>query len=200
MEGSHSPDSELDELAGHGQLPLRRPGVPGRGDPQVSDIDHFVREQHCGKHEGALPRPERRQVLLGAEYEAPDAHLPGAFHGLGQQCVGASGGAVGYEVVTVLEEERVDLGQVDELLDLDAAAGLGRQAFELLGLHDDILAAADFVAFHDLGVIDLLPVEGADPLLVDPPPVGTVKLMEPDVLGRRRRDELDGDVHQTKTY
>ncbi len=70
--------------------------------------------------------------------------------------VGPGGDVVGDEVVAVLEEKGVDVRQLDELLDVDAAAGLGRQRLELFGLHDHVLASVDLVALHDLGVVDLL--------------------------------------------
>ena len=51
--------------------------------------------------------------------------LPRLLHGLGEQRVGLERRLVGGHVVRRVVEERVDVDEVDELLDVDRAAGLG---------------------------------------------------------------------------
>ena len=70
-----------------------------------------------------------------------------------------------------------------------------RQIGEVLVGQDHHLAAAEVVPLGDVVVADLLAADRAGPLVLDPPAVGAVHLVEPDVLLLGRRVELhpDGD-------
>ena len=57
---------------------------------------------------------------------------------------------VGDEVVRLLEVQRVDLVEVDELLDLDRVAPLRAQRLDLVVLDHHVLALRDLVAADDL--------------------------------------------------
>ena len=68
-------------------------------------------------------------------------------HGLPQQCVRLVGaGALGRQVVAGPEVDGVDVGQPDEVGDLDLARLLRLGGLELLVAEDDVLAAAEVEA------------------------------------------------------
>jgi len=56
----------------------------------------------------------------------------------------------------------------------------------------------DFVTLHDLGVVDLLAVQRADPLLVDPATVRGVQLVEPNVFGEVAVTSFTGTLTSPK--
>src|SRR4028119_2120146 len=60
------------------------------------------------------------------------------------------------------------------------------------------VAAGQPRALGDVAVRDLLAGDRADPLVLDPPAVGGVHLVEADVLVLGRRVELDPDADQTE--
>ena len=64
--------------------------------------------------------------------------------------------------------------------------GLHVDGRQLLGLDHHVPAAAQVVALDDVVEVDLLAVDRADPLLVDPAAVGVVQLVEADVFRRGR--------------
>src|SRR5690606_5336733 len=82
-----------------------------------------------------------------------------------------------------------------ELQHVDPAGGAERQLGEVLVGQDHDLAGGQLVPLGDLAVRDLRAVDGADPLVLDPPAVGAVHLVEGDVLllGRREQLHRDGD-------
>ena len=82
-------------------------------------IDHRRHDQH------AVLGAQGGQVLLRPHDEAGDGDLVLLLHGPGEQRVGLLGRLVGGHVVGRVVVDRVDLVEVDELLDVDAAAGLG---------------------------------------------------------------------------
>ena len=108
-----------DELARHLLLPLARFARRLRQWLFPIDREHFVGEAHRLEYERAVDRADRDQRLLRTEDETPDRDLPEFLHHVGEQAVGLGVFLVGNEVVRLLEEDRVDVGQVDEVLDLD---------------------------------------------------------------------------------
>ena len=73
---------------------------------------------------------------------------------------------------------------------------LGSSASSSSWRDDHVLVRRDLVALHDVLVGDLLAVGRADPLLLDPHPVGVVQLVEADGLLRNGAVELHGHVHE----
>jgi hypothetical protein len=63
---------------------------------------------------------------------------------------------VGHEVVGVVVEDRVDLLEVDEVLDVDGAGPLGVERLELLRRDDHVAVLRELVALHDVVVGDLV--------------------------------------------
>ena len=106
---------------------------------------------------------------------------------LAEQRVGLGAGLLGDEVVGLLEHHRVDLVEVDELLDVDRARGLHGHGVEVLVREHHVAVLLDLVALHDVLEGDLFAVLLAHALVADPPAVLVVELVEPEglLLGRR---------------
>ncbi len=64
--------------------------------------------------------------------------------------------AVGGEEVRLVEVDRVDVGEIDEVGDLDRARRSRGDRGQLLGGEDHVLTAAEVVPLHDVAVGDLL--------------------------------------------
>jgi hypothetical protein len=94
----------------------------------ISDLGgfvHLVGVDHRRQHEGAVLGADGAEVLLRPHHEAGHAHLAALLHRLGEQGVGLGGRLVGRHVVRGVVEQRVDVDEVDELLDVDRAARSG---------------------------------------------------------------------------
>ena len=154
-------------------------------------------EQHRGHGQDPVEGPQGGQVLLGAHDHPADAHLPLVLHGRQQEGVGALGAvAVGGEVVGVLEVDRVDLVEGDEVLDVDGPGGPRLELLELLRVDHHVMALGQLVAFHDLLGCDL-PASLLRHLLVADTGVGLVfELVEVQVLLFHGGVDLHGYVHQ----
>jgi hypothetical protein len=75
--------------------------------------------------------------------------------------------AVGTQVVRTDQIARVDVGRVDELVDLDGPRRLQRQLLELLLGDLDVLSFVEFVALDDVLVRDLVTGIGVDLHVLD---------------------------------
>jgi hypothetical protein len=135
-------------------------------------------------------------VLLASEHEPADRHLLEVGHGVEQEPVGLGGAPVRRQVVGALEEDRVDLLQVDEVLDLDHPGGLGSEGVHLLLVHHHVLTGRDLVALDDLLVGDLLAGDLRDLAVADPGTRARLELVESHVLGPGGRHQLDRHGHQ----
>jgi hypothetical protein len=103
---------------------------------------------------------------------------------------------VGRHVIGGVVEERVDLIQVDELLDVDGAGGLRVEGGQLVVAHQHVFAGRQLVALRDRLVGHLLTVGGGHLPVLDPRAGAGVDLVEGHVLARHRSEQLDGDVDQ----
>jgi hypothetical protein len=61
------------------------------------------------------------------------------------------------QIVGLLEKDRVDLGPVDEALDVHGLVGDRNEGFDLFGLEQQIFILVDLVALHLLVGLDRLP-------------------------------------------
>jgi hypothetical protein len=102
----------------------------------------------------------------------------------------------GGQVISLLEVDRVDVFERDEVLDLDGPGLPGRHPLQLLGGDDDELALVHFVALDDVLVVDLPPGVLRDPLVPDPLLGPLLELVEPDVLLLGGRVQLHRHGHQ----
>ena len=187
----------LDQLLGHGQLAL---GGLGLGE-RVELVDpvrreHLVAEQHRRQRHRVAGRPQRAQLLLGADHDPADGDLARLAHRLEQQPVGLGPAGGRRQVVGVVVVDRVDLGEIDELLDVDRLGRLGVERVELLGLDQHVAVGRELVALDDVLEGDLVAGRRVDPLLADASAGLARQLVEADRLGRGCAVELDGHVDQ----
>ena len=109
------------QLARHVQLALARLGAPSRSTLAVGR-EHLVGVAHRLE---ARASPSTGRMATSASFDRstnrPDRDLALVLHHLGEQAVGLGRVLVGDEVVRLLEVHRVDVGEVDEVLDLDLA-------------------------------------------------------------------------------
>jgi hypothetical protein len=100
--------------------------------------------------------------------------------------------AVGHEIIGADQIARIDLGAVDELVDLDGARRFQRDVLEFFLRHLDEGVGVDLVALHDVLVGDFLAGVGIDLGVLDAVAGLPVELVEADLLGfRRGRIERD---------
>ena len=189
--GSNSRGERAHELARHLLLALARFARRFGQWLFTVDREHLVGEAHRLEHERAVDRTDRDQRLLRPEHEAPDRDLPELLHHVGEEAVGLGVVLVGNEVVRLLEEDRVDVGEVDEVLDLDLAGRLRLERGDLLGLDHHVLAGLELVALHDPVVRDLFARLLRHPPQADAGAGAFFELVEADVLGPRRGDHPD---------
>jgi hypothetical protein len=99
------------------------------------------------------------------------------------------------EEVGLLEEERIDLVQIDELVDLQGAVVVCLQRLDLFIGEGDVLALRDRIAADQLIGIDDLLVMRTPPLAIDARPAARVQQIEVDIfrMGGRIETDRDGD-------
>src|SRR4051794_34479158 len=156
-------------------------------------------EEHRGQRQQALADANRHQVLLRAQDEAPERGAVGALHDLDEQLVGAPRAlrlALGQQEVGVVEGDRVDVGEVDERLDVDRAGLARRGRGELLVAEHDLAPVVELVAVADVLEADLLVLLRAEAPGLDRRSVLLVQLPEVQVLVAHRAEQLDGDVDE----
>src|SRR6185503_17576999 len=92
-----------------------------------------------------------------AQHEQSDRDHAGGLHRPQKEHVRLLGGATRRrDVVRLLEEDRVDLRELDELLDLDGAAALRPDELELLVAHRHEVSRRQRVAADDVARADLM--------------------------------------------
>ena len=95
-------------------------------------------------------------------------------------------------------EDRVDLRELDEVLDLDGLGLLGLQRLELAGLDDHVAVGRELEALDDLVVGDLVARRRVDALLGDAHAGLAAELVETHGLAVDRAVELDRDGDQSE--
>src|SRR3954471_934458 len=188
----------LDELLGDRQLAVVDLDLV-RGIELVDalGIDDLVGEDHRGHPEDvALHGADRDEVLLLADHDLGDRDLAALAHRLEQQPVRLRATGPGREVVRVVVHDRVDVREVDEVLDLDGLRLLRIERLELARLDDHVAVRPDLEALDDVLVRDLVARRGVDALLLDAHARGPVELVKPDGFARHRAIELHRHGHQ----
>ena len=163
----------------------------------AANVDHLVGEHHGAHQQLAILGADGRHVLLVAHDESPDAHLAGLFHRLCQQHV-RLGGLVGSDDVRRVEVNRVDVHQIDELLEVDALGGRRDERFEFVGIDDHVPTLRHLEAFDDVLVGHIIAGLGRDLLQLDAAHRAIVQLVERDALLADAVEELDGDRDKTE--
>src|SRR5438067_958180 len=129
---------------------------------------------------------------------ADEDHAAVLAHGFAKERVGLDAGLLGHQVVGLLEVDRVDVLQLDELDDVDGPGRLHGHGVEVLVLHDDVLALLVLVALHDVLVGNLFTTDRTGPLVLDPPVVLVVQLVELEGLLLGGRVEADRDRNESE--
>jgi hypothetical protein len=96
----------------------------------------------------------------------------------------------------VVVEDRVDVAQVDEVLDVDRARLLRIERVELVRRDHHVALLRELVALDDVVEGDFLIGVGIDPLLRDPVAGLAVELVEAHGLAADRGVQLDGHVDE----
>ena len=92
-------------------------------------------------------------------------------------------------------EDRVDLGELDEVLDLDRLGLLGLECLQLAGLDHDVAVGCKLIALDDVPVGDLLTRARIDALLRDAHARLARELVEAHALAIQGAVELHGHAH-----
>jgi hypothetical protein len=107
-------------------------------------------------------------------------------------------GAVGRQVVRAVHVDRIDLGVVGELDQVDDARGLDADLLDVLVVDDDVATLLEFVAFHELRVGNVTLAVRAPALLLDARLALAMELVEGNGRGRLGgREHLHRDVDET---
>ena len=190
----------LDELLGDVELALGDVDV-GRGRDLVDAVglDDLVGEEHRRHAQDVIVhRAQGDERLLGADDHPRDGDAAGLAHGLDEQPVGLCSAGPRREVIGVVVEDRVDLRELDEVLDLDGLGLLGLQRLELAGLDDHVAVGRELEALDDLVVGDLVARRRVDALLGDAHAGLAAELVETHGLAVDRAVELDRDGDQSE--
>ena len=121
----------LDELLR--ELELRRPSL-AVGDRDFGRRANLVGVVQLLHHEHAVERAQEDEVLLPARRVLAERGLARLLQRRGEQAIRPIAALVGSEVVDLLQIFAVDLGQRDELDDVDRARRLLLERLELLGV------------------------------------------------------------------
>ena len=128
----------------------------------------------------------------------PIATLLSDCHRVDEQRVRLLAALVGHEVVRLLEVERIDVVEVDELLDLDLVTALRLERLDLRRLDDHVLALRDLEAALDPVGGDLFAGRVGDLAVADARAGSLLELVEAHVFVLRRADELHGHLHESE--
>src|ERR1044072_9991601 len=105
---------------------------------------------HQLEHERVLERLHAREILAGLDHDLGDANLLPIGQRLAKEDIGFVAAFLRLKIIRLVEVHRIDLLQVDEILDVD---GLGRfkiNTLKILFVEDDELPFLVFVALDDL--------------------------------------------------
>src|SRR4051812_44245346 len=170
----------IDELFRH--LDLALGGLASRSvELQLVRAHHLVVEAQSVEGYHVLERANGHQVLPVVEGEASDPRPSTAAERLVEQAVGVLGVAAA-DVVGLLVEDRIDVGGLDEVVEVDDLAAVAGRGLDLVLLEDDVPVLAHLVALDHLLVRDLLVLLGAHALVLDPASVPGVHEVEVNAL------------------
>ena len=147
-------------------------------------------------------RLQRDDVFSAGQHDAPDRDLVHIAYRLANDRKGVVPDLpVGTEVVRADQVTGIDLGFLDELVDLDRTGGFQRDLFELLLGDLDEGVLVEHVALDDILVWDLVAGVGVDLQVLDPMAGLPIELVEADLLalgGGRVEGNRTGDEGQTE--
>src|ERR1700744_6508712 len=163
---------------------------------------HFVRVAQQRADQSFFHRLERDDVLAGGEHHAADRDLVHLTDGLTDHREGVVADlSIWAQVVWPDQITRVDLGLLDELVDVDRTRGFQRNLIELFLRHFDELILFEHVALYDVLVGHFLAGVGVHLGVLDPVTGLAVELVERNLLalgGRGVQRHGTGDEGQTQ--
>src|SRR5207245_1898729 len=117
----------------------------------------LVREEERLERERIAKRPDGHDVRLGPEDKPSDPDHAGTLHRAKEQRVGLLGSHSpgGRDVIALLVEDGVDVGETHELLDLDRPAALRSDRHELVVGDSHEVARRHLEAPHDVLALDV---------------------------------------------
>ena len=191
--------AHLGELHGHLQLVVLHDRL---AELELVDGADLVRIEELLHHQPLAERPQHHEVLLAARGVLRQRPAPRLLQRLRQQRVGAVAAFVGAEVVGLREIDRIDLRLREELGDVDALRRPLLERLQLLLGEEDVLAARELVALHDLVAGDAPLVLRTEELLLNPAAALPVQHVEADLFARfggrkelhRNRDETERNL------
>ena len=189
----------VDEHVGHLHRLRLRLRPPARQTVDIGTRHDLVGEAHGRHRQHAVERPHRGQVLGVAHDDRADRHPFPVLHRRQQQLVGLLGGvAVGRQPVGPLVVDRVDLGEPDEVGDLDRAGRRRPQLVEFVLVEGHVAALADLEAQLDVVRVDLLARLLRHLAVADARARLLLELVEVHVVVADGGERLDLHVHQTE--
>src|SRR3990170_3118058 len=184
----------VDELEGELELALLEPGRLPLVD--LAEVPHLVGEVHRVEQQAALGGAEQHEALLAAHHERRERHARARVQGLGEEPVGLLAALVGPEVVGLLEVDRVDRLERNELGDVDRPRGLALERFQLLVGDAHVLVLGELVAADERRALHDRVAGRAERLLADARAARGVEQVEGHAPGGRGRVEPDRDRDQ----
>ena len=160
---------------------------------------HLVRRAQRADEHPLVARPDRHHPLPARQHQPRDGELARLAHRLAQHHEGLFGHrAVRRQIVGRVLVNHVDLGRVDEGLDVQRVVRLQPHRLEVAVVDDDVLLVLVLVALDQIRPLDQ-PELGIDRLHVDPVVGVLVQLVEAHPLVRaRRRIEPHRAAHQAQ--
>jgi hypothetical protein len=165
----------------------------------VVSIAQFVSVAQHDHDQPVIQRCDCEQPFASADRHLGDARFAGLAHGLANDCIAFSRDRIRrHDVIRSLEVAPVDLGDIDELGNVDRLLALELDRVDLLGLERDVGIGIDLVAFDDVTVLDFAETRH-DLLVAYAAPGRLVDLAERDLgLSLHSVVDLDRDRNERK--
>ena len=159
-------------------------------------LPDLVREVHRLEQDRPLVLAQRGQVLLLADHDLRDRHLPRLVERFREQPVRLLGAVLGHEVVRFPEVDRVDLVEIDEVADVDRLRQLDVEPVDVLVLERDVAVLLDLEAADHVLVVDVLAGVAAHFVVADRRQVALVEEVETELLRLRCADHSHRHAHE----
>ena len=161
-------------------------------------LPDLVREVHRLEQDRPLVLAQRGQVLLLADHDLRDRHLPRLVERFREQPVRLLGAVLGHEVIRLPEVDRVDLVEIDEVADVDRVRELDVEAVDVLVGQLDVPALLDLEPANDVLGVDVLAGVLSDLVVADWHQVVLVEKVKLQLLRLRGRVHLHRDADEAE--
>ncbi len=160
--------------------------------------DQLIGKTHQFQHEEIAVGFDRRQVLAGSDDHFGDASFVRVRQNLAQQVVGAGPTLLRLEIIRPIKIHRIDLGQLDEINDVDRIGRFEVDALKVLVLQDDELPLLILVALHDLFPRNFFSIHLGDALVIDRAKILGAEQAEFQLLGATGILQRDRNAHEAE--